>query len=74
MRRLDDIFDDMQRTILFEDGKWCIYRRETDRCYIIHRCAKVNKAENPTNTTCSACWDVMPVPLKGLFMLNEWER
>ena len=74
MRRLDDIFDEYKRIILFEDGMWCIYRKNGNRCYIIHRCDKVNKAENPTNTTCHACSEAMPEALRGLFILNEWKR
>ncbi len=74
MRSLEDIFGFHERTILFEDGKWCIYRKEMDRCYIIHRCANIKKAENTQNTTCHCCGTEMPEELRGLFALNEWER
>ncbi len=42
MRTLDEIFTngvgDGKRTILFEDGLWCLYNKEAERSYIIHRC------------------------------------
>ena len=74
MRKLADIFDEEKRVVLFEDGEWCIYRRSLDRCYIIHRCASISKAEDSTNNSCHACGEVMPVALKGLYILNEWDR
>ncbi len=77
MRSLESIFGDeieYHRTVLFEDGEWCIYRRNNDRCYIIHRCVDVDKANDPGDVTCGACGEMVPVALKGLFMLNEWER
>ena len=71
---LDVRHDPAIREILFEDGLWCIYRRVDNRCYIIHRCDVAHKAQNPTDTECHACRAVTPVELKGLFLLNEWER
>ncbi len=42
MRTLNEIFTnvlgDRKRTILFEDGLWCLYNKEAERLYIIHRC------------------------------------
>ena len=78
MRTLEDILsghhDTAEREILFEDGEWCIYRRLKDRCYIIHRCDKVNRAQNPHHNACHGCSAVMPEPLSGLFRLSEWKR
>ncbi len=71
---LSKYHDNKQRDILFEDGEWCIYRRLNDRCYIIHRCGKVNKAQNPMANKCHGCGEVTPEALKGLFKLNEWRR
>ncbi len=51
MRELSDIFrakqGQVKREILFEDGKWCMYKRSLEGCvrdarktFIVHRCAK----------------------------------
>ena len=78
MRSLESILDinhdQVKREILFEDGKWCIYRRANDRCYIIHRCNHTTRAHSSMADRCHECNEVMPVALKGLFMLNEWKR
>ena len=77
MRSLDNIFSSFlyaaKREVIFEDGEWCIYRRQDSRDYIVHRCDKVNTAHNPHINTC-VCGAVMPVELKGLVLLSEWER
>ena len=75
MRSLDNIYANSQpakRTLLLEDGEWCIYRREQDRCYMIHRCNIVKRAQTPTDSSCHGCGDAVPVALRGLFILNEW--
>ncbi len=78
MRSLESILslyhESTTRDILFEDGEWCLYRRINDRCYIIHRCGKVNKAQTPRDNSCPGCGETTPVALKGLFALNAWER
>ena len=78
MRSLEDILNVQgelnKRVVLFEDGEWCLYRRQNDRNYIIHRCAGVYKAQNPTDNECHACHEDTPVALMGLFILNEWAR
>ena len=46
MRTLDEIFGHgvRQRRILFEEGLWCIYEKNDDLIYVIHRCDRVSYA------------------------------
>lgn len=74
MRSLKSIFSGGNRTVLFQEGKWCIYRRERDKCYIIHRCAMANKSLSHDGSKCHACGAVLPKALQGLFFLHEWKR
>ena len=79
MRSLEEIFgslDASTREVLFEDGMWCLYRRFSRLSgiyYIIHRCDKVTMAHTIKKDFC-VCGEALPVALKGLFLLNAWER
>lgn len=88
MKDLDDIFSSIaKREILFEEGDWCIYRKDsdtvTDRLNVVHRCDQ--SAMSMNNSTAKwvcgngshnggGCGEPAPEKLKGLFMLYTWER
>jgi hypothetical protein len=89
MRLLEDIFDSSEMTsreILFEEGLWCLYRKESDLdpINVIHRCANVRWAidmSRDTEWACgnnetdgSGCGEIAPDKLKGLYMMYMWER
>ncbi len=91
MRSLDTIFKhigpNLYRTILFEDGKWCLYKRKDDPSpMIVHRCSKAkyalaNAGEDDLMWKCgsgqqaeSGCGEEAPEKLKGLWRLYTWER
>ena len=72
MRSLEDIFVTFSaphvRTVLFEEGLWCIYCRENDKCYIIHRCEQADRAQDLHIPACK-CGKIMPDKLLGLLKL-----
>ena len=87
MKDLDKIFTNtVTREILFEEGDWCIYRKETstrtDVFNVIHRCDKtcMSMSRNTKLWVCGTgareggCGEPVPEKLKGLFMLYTWER
>jgi hypothetical protein len=89
MRKLNEIFVDnatTTREILFEEGLWCLYRKETDvdPINVIHRCGKVRWAIDMSKDTeweCgnnetdgSGCGEAAPDKLKGLYKLYMWDK
>ena len=86
MRTLGDIFAESKskRTILFEEEKWCIYRRpkviETGCVLIlIHRCKActyVDAMESPRKQidACSSCGETTPDDIKTLYILSTWDQ
>jgi len=85
MRTLEDIFGTrVKRDILFEDGLWCIYRRDMtgaqrrrrvlDRgVFIAHRCSKSVGAPYPGKYTCT-CQTEAPDSIRTLYTLHQWDR
>ena len=90
MRSPDEIFGDEfhVRTVLFEEGEWCIYQRDASGCvynYIIHRCDKVVFALDGEGywrcgevisgeTTGHGCGEEAPDSIKTLYILHRWDR
>ena len=90
MRSLDAIFNhgNGTRTIVFEEGKWCIYRKADDKEYVIHRCSRVIYAiddDGESGWICGSngaaridqptgCGEKMPDSIKTLYILYRWNR
>lgn len=89
MITLEEIFTEIpaKRTILFEEGLWCIYKRQDrglpDDSFAIHRCSSNVRALNHDWWICGnedhrsysvGCGEEAPDSIKTLLILYRWER
>jgi hypothetical protein len=88
MRNVDEIFGHSygKRRILFEDGLWCIYEKNDEGVYVIHRCDKTSysldrdgpwecgSSEDYPEENRYGCGETAPDCIKTLCILHRWDR
>ncbi len=86
MRTLKSVFKGSatERTILFEEEEWCIYKRSKVHglgkvLILVHRCntacySDAMQLPKEPIDSCSACGGSTPDDIKTLYILGAWDQ